>query len=297
MSWGAVVGAGVGLVGSAISGNKAKKAAKSTKPTPYAVSGPAGQMGVHKGQLSLEQGNNPFAQVFRNLGLNQLRGVGQMPDQFLYGADPELAKAYEGLFGQGLTDRIQGQYDLLSQIAAPGERRDSQALDDLMFSRGMSGTTGGAERFRALEEAQSMADLQRQAQAVGLGRQEALDRFTGAQGAIGQGMGSQLQQFNIGQGAFGGSQQLLQNLFQQAGLGIAAGGGQAPGAAVYAAQAQSAPYQAAANFLQNSGLLNFGGYQSAPIYSGGGAPMVNQPSGPINIPGVGMPMPSGNFGL
>lgn len=288
----AIIGGVASIGGSLISSHGAQKAAKHATPSPYSVFGPAGGVQVDKNgrAINLTMGNNPFARLFQQLGLGQLGAAKGAQNEFLYGANPEVAQAYKGLFGQGLTDQIQGQYDLLSQLAAPGERRAELGLDDQLFSRGQLGTSGGAERYRALEEAQGQADLQRQLQAVGLGRQTALDRFTGAMGAVGQGMGAQQQQFNIGNAAFGGYNQLFENLLRQAGLGVGAMSGQPQEAAMYAAQQAQAPWQAGFNFLQNSGLFNggFGSpgsgyYQSQPIYAGGGAPMLPQPGGPIVV--------------
>lgn len=279
----AIVGAGVGIYGANKQAKAAKQAAKATASNPYGVTGPAGSVTVDRNgrTINLSQGDNPFAQVFQALGLGSLGNAAAAPNQFLNGANPELAEAYKGLFGQGLTDRIQGNYDLLSQIAAPGEQRAKVGLEDQLFSMGQSGTSGGAEHFRALQEALSQADLQRQASAVGLGRQEALDRFTGASGAVQQGMAGQLQNYNIGAGSFGGLQQLFQNLLQQAGLGVGAGGGQAPGAAMYAAQAAGAPYQAGYQFLQNSGAFDALGRAIGGAFGAGGN------SGGAYQPGVG----------
>lgn len=297
----AALGAGASMYGSKKQASAAKAAAKSTVPVPYGSSGPAGTVGVdpRTKQFTFTQADNPFAQIFEALGLSSFANAASAPGAFLHGADPELASAYQGLFGQGLTDEIQGQYDLLSQIARPGEQRAQQALDSQLFARGQLGTTGGVNRFQALQEALGAADLQRQLAAIGLGRQTGLDRFTGAQGAVAQGMGGARQAYDIGAGAFGGQNQLLQNLFQQAGLGVGAGGGVAPNAAMASAAASGVPYQVANQFLQNSGAFDALGR----LFSGGGGgypgvPMVPQPNlGPINVSPGQFPVINGNFGL
>jgi hypothetical protein len=254
----AIIGAAGSIIGAKKSASGAQSAAQATVPVPYGSTGPAGIVGVNKDtkQLTFTQGDNPFASIFNALGMSSFANAAVAPGQFLNGANPEVAAAYKGMFGQGLTGEIQDQLGLLRQAAAPEEARQSQGLDDQLFSRGMLGTSGGAERFRALEEAQGSADLQRQLAAIGLGQQNAGNRFQAAMGATGQGMAGQLQNFNIGQGSFGGMQQLLQNLFDQARIGVGAGGGQAPGAAMMSAQAQGAPFQAGFNFLNQSGAFD-----------------------------------------
>lgn len=282
----AIIGGVASIGGSLISGHNARGAARDTRPTPYAISGPAGGMTVNGNNIQLSQANSPWASLIQRLGMGQLGSAAGQQNRPFFGASPDLVAAYRGMYGQGLTSEIQNQYDLLSQMAAPGENRDRLALDDQSYARGMLGTSGGAERFRALTEAQNMADLQRQQAAVGLGQTNALNRFQAATGVTGQGMAGQQQAFNIGNGAFGMQNQLLQQLLQQAGLGVSAGGGQAPGAAMYAAQQSSAPWQAGFNFLQQTlpGMMNGGGGGY------GMPPMVSQPNmGPINI---GAPNPS-----
>ena len=169
-------------------------------------------------------------------------------------------------------------------------------LDDQLFARGQLGTSGGAERFRALQESLNMADLQRQMAAIGMGQNNANTRFGNAMGAVGQGMGAQNQAFNMGMGAFGGLQGLFGNLMQQGQLGVGAGSGTPAGIAQWAAQQQQTPWQAGYNFLNQGGVFDrlngLGGATSQ-------VPMVSQPNlGPINVGTPPFfPMPSGNFGL
>lgn len=301
---GAAIAAAGAIGGGILSSKGAKSAAKQATPRPYSTFGPAGGFSVDPKtrQIELSMAANPFASMFNALGASSFANAAVAPGQFLHGANSEVANAYRGTFGQGLTGEIQGQLDLLRQAAAPQENRDRLALDDQLFSRGMLGTTGGAERFRALMESQGQNDLQRQLAAVGLGQTNALNRLQGAMGATQQGMAGQQQAFNIGQGAFGGMQGLFQNLINQGQLGLGAASGTPPGIAQWAAQQSQVPYQAGFNFLNQSGVFDrlgglFGGGGNA-SYPGGTVPMVNQPNmGPINIGGGGFQMPSGNFGL
>lgn len=296
MTWGGIAAGAGAVIGGVMSSNSAKKAAKSATPVPYSVSGPAGNVNVdrHNQQISMQlDPNNPFAALFQSLGLGALGRAGNMQDQFLNGANPEVANAYRGMFGQGLTSEIQNQLGLLRSAAAPEENRQRLGLDDTLFGRGMLGTSGGAERYRAQEEAFGQADLERQLAAVGLGQTNASNRFQAALGATGQGMNAQNQQFQMGQGAFGGLNQLFQQLIQQANVGTGAASGTPQGIAQYAAQQSQAPYQTAFNFLQQSGLLSprGGGYSGVPgLGVSYGAPTVTAPN-PSSW------MPSGNFGL
>ncbi len=291
MSWGGIAAGAGAIIGGVMSKKGADKAASKGTPKPYGVSGPGGGMRVDPktGQLQLYQSNSPYQSLFNNMAGAAFGRVNGAPDQFLYGADPEIAEAYKGLFGQGLTNNIQNQYDLLSQIAAPGEQRARVGLDDNLFSKGQLGTTGGAERFRALEEALGMADLQRQKEAVGLGRQEAMDRFVGATGGVQQGMGAQMQNLNVGQSAFGGLQQLFSQMMQQAQLGVGAASGTPPALAMYQAQAGMAPYQAGYNFLQNSGAFDKLGSWLGGLGGGQNTGLLNMDLGSMGI--------NGNFGL
>lgn len=291
MSWGAVIGAAGAIGGGLLASSGAKKAAKAATPVPYGVSGPAGTSTVNGKNITLSMRDNPFAALFQALGLGQLGQVGGYSNQFLYGANPEVANAYRGIFGQGLTQEIQSQLDLLRQAAAPEEQRQFNRFQDSIFARTGGATSGDTDRFRAFEEAMAQADLQRQLSAVGMGRENALNRFQAAMGAVGQGMSGQQQAFNLGMGAFGGTGDLFQRLIQQAGLGVGAGGGTPPQIAQWAAQQQQLPFQTAFNFLNNSGILNRPGYN--PIYGGGGVPMVGQPAGGVVVtPPSQFPMPT-----
>jgi len=252
----AVVGGALNIFGAKKKAKADEQAAQAATPVPYSVFGPAGGFGVNGRQLSLTQAQNPFANMFNVLGAAGLANAGA--------ASPEIMRAYQGLFGRGLDQTVQNQFSRLQQLAAPQELRDRQALDTQLFSRGQLGTTGGAERFRALMEAQGQAGLARQLEAVNLGQQVANQRFNAA-------MGNQMQQFNIGQGAFGGLQNLFQNLIQQGSLGIAAGRGATPGdVALASAGSQGLPLQAGYNLLNQSGAFDrlgqyLGNWRTPPI--------------------------------
>ena len=296
----AVIGAGVSLFGANQQAHAAKSAAKAATPVPYSVNGPAGTFGVDRQNQLINMQldpNNPFAAMFQQMGLGSFQNAQNMGGQFLNGANSEVKNAYSRMFGQGLTSEIQNQLGLLRSAAAPEEQRQRLGLDDTLFSRGQMGTSGGAERYRAQDEAMNAADLQRQLAAVGLGQQNAQNRFQAAIGATNQGLNAQNQQFQMGQGAFGGLNQLFQQLIQQANVGTGAGSGTPQGAAVYAAQQSGAPYQTAFNFLNQAGAFNPGAWGGGGGYSG--VPMVTQPGGPINVgaPDPSSWMPSGNFGL
>lgn len=265
-----LIGVAGSLIGAKKQASATKSAAAATKPTPYATSGPAGTSTVNGNNITMNAGYNPFTGMFNSIGASSLANAATAPGGFLYGADPELANAYRGTFGQGLTDRISGQYDLLNQLAAHGENQQALSTADRIFSKGQLGTSGGAEMFRGLEDSLRQADLARQAAAVGLGQTEAQNRFTAAQGAVQAGQAGQFQNYNIGSGAFQGLQSIMENLFRQSGLGISAGGGQAAGAAMMNAQAQGAPYQIANQFLQNSGAYGALGRGLGSIFGGGG---------------------------
>ena len=294
--WGSLISGGLKLGAELLGSNKSSKsasaAAAAATPTPYGVQGPAGGFAVDPNtqQIQLSMAQNPFAQIFNSLGASSFANAAVAPGQYLYGVNPEVAAAYQGTFGQGLTSEIQSQLDLLRQAAAPEENRARLGLDDQLFARGQLGTTGGAERFRALQESMNQADLQRQLSAVGMGQTNALNRLQGATGATQLGMGQQLQNFNIGQGAFGGLQGLFNNLMQQGQLGVSAGGGTPAGIAQWAAQQAQGPYQAGYNFLNQSGAFDKLGSWLGGLFGGGsGATPGINPGAPA--PGQGGDLP------
>lgn len=278
---------GGSLLSGAASVYGANKQAKALKKAaiPYSVTGPFGTSMVDPKTKKIMLGSapNPFADLFNLFGPSEITRALGMQDEFLGGVDPEVASAYAGLFDQGLTDRIQSNYDLLSEMAAPGEMSAFRELADRLYARTGLSTTGDVDRFGRFEEARNQADLGRQLQAIGLGRDEAMTRFEAAMKAAGLGQTEAAQRFGFGMTGFGGLQNLFQNLMQQAGLGTATTGAAAP-AAMAAAEAAGLPWQAGMNFLNNSGLfsalgrIGSGGRAQVPFNLGAHIPM------DVNIP-------------
>lgn len=265
-----LLGSALGLAGSIFGANKQAKAMKKAA-IPYSVFGPAGGAAVDPKtkKITLTQDtSNPFYQLFSQLAPELFGDAVGMGDEFLGGVDPEVAAAYEGLFGQGLTDRIGENYGLLRAMAEPDEMSAFRNLADNLYARTGLSTTGDADKLAAFERARDQADLARQLQAIGLGREEAGTRFEAAMKAKGLGLGEQAQQFGFGMSAFGGFQQLFENLLRQAGLGTQTTAAAAP-ASMAAASSAGLPWQAGMNFLNNSGLFsalgNMGGGGSIPL--------------------------------
>ena len=69
----------------------------------------------------------------------------------------------------------------LNQQAAPGELRDTQALQQQLFQTGQSATTGSIPEFLALQESQGQNALGRQLAAIGAGQQAQQQQFGFAQ--------------------------------------------------------------------------------------------------------------------
>jgi hypothetical protein len=274
LPWGDIAKAGFQLFGSMQGSDAAKKAGQQATPRPYGVLGPAGGMGVdpRTGQLMLSMANNPFAQMFNAMAGPAFANAATAPGSFLHGANPELAAAYQGTFGQGLTQGIQGNLNLLRQAAAPQEQQAFNQFQDSIFAKTGGSTSGDTERLGRFQESMNAADLNRQIQAIGLGRQEASDRFQNAFTAIGQGMNNQNQQFNLGMGAFGGMQGLFGNLINQSNLGIGAMSGMPPELAMYQAQMSQQPYMTGYNLLNQSGIFDRLNGLFQPKPSGGGQP-------------------------
>lgn len=289
LPWGDIAKFGMSLFGSDRAAGRARDAAVATRPVPYSVFGPAGgfQVDPRTNQIMLSPAANPFGTMFNAMGMGAFANAATAPGSFMYGVTPEVAEAYKGTFGQGLTDSIQSNLNLLRSAAAPQENQQNLSLDNQLFSRGQLGTTGGIERFKALQEAHGAADINRQIQAIGLGRDEANQRFQNAMLGTNLGMSQQMQNFNIGAGAFSGLNQLFSNLMQQGQLGVGAGAGQNPTAAMMNAQAQGGPFQSLYNFLNQSGgfdWLNGGGYNAGAQRNGTGTYQ------PGTVPGSGATM-------
>jgi hypothetical protein len=241
MPW-AVAAAAVAAGGSIYAADKqskaAKDAAKATQVNPIDITSPYGYVDFENGQANAYAAPNPFSNLYGSLGLAGLANAGAANGLPYNGANSQLVEELQAASAasQPGSNEFNDVLAKLRAVSAPEEQRQNVALDNQQFARGTLGTTGGAERFRALKEAQANADLQRQLQAQGITTQNANDRFTRALTTVNQGMSNQQQQFNIGSAAGGNQMNMWQALLNQMGVGIAAGGGQAPGAAMYAAQ-------------------------------------------------------------
>lgn len=236
----AAVAAGGSIYAANKSSSAAKDAAASTKISPYSGTTPAGYSGFDPstGTFTAAPAPNPFQNLFGNIGLSSLANAGVSNSLPFNGANPELLQQ---LFNandssQPGSPEFQSVLDKLRAVAAPQEQRDRVSLDTQQFNTGTFGTTGGAERLRALMEAQGQNDLQRQVTAQGFATNNAQQRFQNALTTVNQGMSNQQQQFNIGSAANSANMNSFQQLLQQLGLGVSAGGGVAPNAAMFAAQ-------------------------------------------------------------
>lgn len=314
MSWIALGTAAVGAAGSIYSANKqakgAKDAAQSTIPRPYAgVSSPFGYSGFDPTtrQVDLQAAPNPFMNLFGSLGLSSLANAGAANSSPFNGANPELVGAYGdansgmdssfgGLFNAMQTanssygpssQSAQDYFTQMQQLSAPEENRQRVGLDDQLFARGQLGSTGGAERYRALMEAQGQNANQRRYDAIGMsnndansrfantaltanfGQQTANQRFANALSTVNQGINSQQQQFNMGTTANNSVQNMFQQLLNQAGINVSAGGGVAPQAAAYQASQAGNVGNAVAQIANSQGAQNG---LAALFNRGGGVP-------------------------
>jgi hypothetical protein len=234
----AAVAAGGSYVAASKSAKGAKDAAKASAPNPMDVTSPYGTTTFENGQANAYAAPNPFSNLYGSLGLASLSNAGAANGMPYNGANQSVIDEMNAASAasQPGSNEFNDVLAKLRAVSAPEEQRQNVSLDNQQFARGQMGTTGGAERFRALKEAQANADLQRQLQAQGITTQNANDRFSRALTTVNQGMSNQQQQFNIGSASGGNQMNMWQALLNQMGVGIAAGGGQSPGAAMYAAQ-------------------------------------------------------------
>lgn len=232
-----VLGAGAAIYGAKKNAKSAKAAAASTKPTPYSTSSQYGSVDARNGQLDFNQAANPFTQMFNIGGLQQAANAFSAPGQAYFGAPQEVIDAVNGINN---TDAdAAGRLDLLRNLAAPESNRQALALRERLFGAGRLGSSGGAAEQRAFLDSENQADLQRQLTATDWANQRAQNRFQAALGAVGLGSNLQANAFNQAAASQTAAQSPFQLLMQQAGLGVSAGGGVAPAAAVNAAQAQN----------------------------------------------------------
>lgn len=283
---------GMSLYGANQGAKATKQAAAAATPTPYSTSSIFGNVNVdpRTRAMTFNMGTSPFAQLFNVGGTQALGNAYSAPGSAYYGAAPEVAAAAGGVMD---TDaEAAGRYDLLKQLAAPEENRMFQRLENNLFARGQMGTTGGGEQYRGFYEAQNQADLARQMTAQDWAQQRALSRFDVARNAVGQGMNSQVQNFNIGTGSAGGIQNLFAMLMQQANAGIGAGGGTPSGVALANAEASQAPLRAGAEFLNNSGAFDALGRWIGSRFGGSGSTNSSYSPGNLTLNNSGMPNPT-----
>lgn len=265
---GPLIGAGASIYGANQSSNAAQTAATSTRPNPYSGFSELGTTAFDPstGSFAINPNSNPFQALFEQLGMAGLSNAGSANSMPYLGANPELIQALTSANNstQPGSPEFMDVLSKLRAIGAPQEQRDNVSLDNQQFANGTLGTTGGAERFRALKEAQGQTDLQRQLSAQGITTQNANQRFSNALTTVNQGMANQQQQFNIGSGSNSANMNAFQQLLQQLGIGVSAGGGTAPGAAVFAAQQAGAVPQTIAQIANSdafgSVLKNIGGF-------------------------------------
>lgn len=301
----------------------------------------------------IQAADNPFMNLFGGLGLSSLANAGAASSMPFNGANQQLIDAYTGNVGLGEQDRLglfgaagtsnnagagyansmfdaaamannslgpssdaaRNYYEQLRGLAAPEENRQRVNLDNKLFATGQYGSTGGAERLRALYEAQAQADNQRRFDAIGMSNQDAQtkfgnfsnalnfgqgvnnqnfsnllqsfgfsqgvnnQRFNNALTTVNQGISKQQQDFNMGSAANSNIQNMFAQLLNQAGLNVGAGGGVAPGAATYAASQAGNTGLAVAQAANAFGDL-YGRYQASQPPQQAVPYYLQQPSGP-----------------
>ena len=244
---GAAIGGALGGIGdSAVGGKKAKNAAQAAAqqatPVPYSTTSPYGSVTVDQTgkSIAFNPADSPFSRLLQSIGLSQFSNAATAPGSAYYGASPEIVAAAQGFTPQAMQGDVASELQRLRQLAAPEERRSFQGLENALFSRGMMGTSGGGERYRAWYEANNQADLARTGAAQDFARQRSMDRFNTALQAVGAGRSAAADQFNQGANAFSGLQGIVGNLYNQANVGVGAGGGTPAGIAQWAAQQQVA---------------------------------------------------------
>lgn len=260
MSW---INAGIAVAGVATSAygaynqkKNAKDAAKAGTPVPYNTQGPYGNSYIDPvtHTATYNPAANPFTNLLSSGGTAALANAFTAPGSFLSGADSELAAAYQGLLPSGLESATQERYGLLNQLAQPAEQRAGNKLQDQLFARGQTGTTGGGIQQEAFQNSLNQADLQRQLSAQDWAQTRANNRFSSALQAVGSGQQGQVNNWNIGSGALGGFQNILGGIYGAAGQ--AQGINSATPAQLAAwSGSQVSPWVSGAAGLLNSGVI------------------------------------------
>ena len=258
---GVAIGGALGGVGDSLRGGGDARSAASTAvqqgtPSPYGTYSPYGSVAVDPAtrRMTFTQADSPFARLLQSIGLSQYANAATAPGAAYAGASPELVAAAQGFTPQGEAGNFNSELSRLRAIAAPEDRRSFQGLENALFSRGMMGTSGGGERYRAWYEAQNAADLQRQGTAQDFARQRSMDRFNTALQAVGSGQVGAQQQFNQGQSAFSSLQGIFGQLMNQGNVGVAGGGGTPAELAQWNAAQQTMNSPSA--ILEASGIFN-----------------------------------------
>lgn len=184
------------------------KLGKLLKPALGAVAGyfTGGALGAIGGALSQSgrsaaRGYNPEGARFTPFNVRS--GLGDVTFEggqakYTLAAPYQAAADQMTTLGQGFLSGItagtpqqlsEQAYGLLRGISSPEEAEARAALENRLFRQGMLGSTGGALRSQAFEQAVGQTQLQQQLQSIGLGQQltdaqiaRARGLFSGAQG-------------------------------------------------------------------------------------------------------------------
>lgn len=257
IDWGSLLGSAASIYSANQNADATAAAARSTQTNPFSVFSPFGSV-VNNGQrgLVINPGNNPFTQMFTTGGLTMGANAFSAPSAAYYGAPKEIVDAANGAMNTdaAAADRLA----LLRSQAAPESNRNAIALREKLFGQGRNGSTGGANEQRAFLEAENNADLNRQITAADWANARAQQRFSNAVSATGVGGQIQGQQFNQFAASQAGQMNPFMAMLQAGSLGVGAGGGVAPGAALAAAQASNVPYQMGAQAVGELAPMLFG---------------------------------------
>lgn len=276
----AVVGAGASIIGANKQASATKAAAAATETRPFSGTSAYGTTNFNQGtrQFDINQANNPFASLFTVGGLSSLANAASAPGSPFYGAPPELIAALgqAGNSDAEAADRL----NLLRSQAAPENNAAALSLKDKLFSLGQLGSTSGAAGQEALLRAANAQDLGFQTTAADWANQRAQQRFQNALTTIQTGGNLSNQQFGQGVTSNNALGDMFQRLLSQAGLGVSAGGGQAPQAALASAQASQVPFQAISNIAVPAlGSLATGfGNKLQGLTWGGDLPQIQMPA-------------------
>ena len=166
---GSVIGTAVGgpiggQIGGAIGGRLDKKKAASgaqqaanreadlayQRSLPVGVSGMFGDVSYDEEGRMLDISADPRLQAEANIAIQ----------------DPAKQRAFREQLEGDPFQAADKFYQMQKQLYAPEQERDRLELEERLLAQGMLGSTGGAERQRALREAQAQQDLQAQYGAI-----------------------------------------------------------------------------------------------------------------------------------